>query len=434
MDKFAEIRVPISHKNPSIRRKENKCVLCGKCKDVCAKQVGVAGYWKYKDENIVCVNCGQCANFCPVGAIVEQDNSNDLLSFIQDPNKKVAVIVAPAVRVSLGEMFGLPVGEFVAGKMVSAIKTLGVDYVFDVSFGADLTVMEEANDLVENLTTSGRKPMFSSCCPAWVQFVKSFYPQFVPNLSSCKSPIAMLSSVIKNWFAKNKNINPTNLAVVAITPCVAKKIEANLLCLRGTYGKDTDCVLTVRELGRLLKNKGVDFASLQNSCFDKPFDVSSVDGTKFGASGGVLQAVVNTAYQMMTNIKPPKDLVAFKPVKGVDGVNFAEVKIQDKLLKVCAVSGLKNTRKLLDKLKKFDFDFVEVMACPNGCVGGGGQPKNEDILKADNLRGESLNNFNASQFENCFENENISGLYQQFLIAPGSEKAQGYLHVNHCAR
>lgn len=435
MDKFAEIRVPISHKNPSIRRKENKCVLCGKCKDVCKKQMGVAGFWKYDSESIVCINCGQCANFCPVEAIVEQDNCNELITLIDNPNKKVAVIVAPAVRVSLGEMFGLPVGEFVAGKMVSALKQLGADYVFDVSFGADMTVMEEAYEFLSRLKQNKDLPHLTSCCPAWVNFAKTFYPQYVPNLSTCKSPIAMLSNTIKNWFARQQNIKPEDLAVVAITPCVAKKAEANLLSLRGEYGKDTDCVVTVRELGRALKDKSIDFSSLPESSFDKPFDVASGAGVMFGASTGVTQAVMRTAYYLETGKELTNDMLQFKPVPKLPGAKQALLDLNGRQIKLCAIAGTMNVRNLLKNINKFDFDFVEIMACPNGCVGGGGQPRQENNIKAVSVRGVNLFNFDAtSSINSSYQNEQLNLIYKEFFIKPNSKKANEYLHVNHSAR
>lgn len=434
MDKFAEIRVPVAHNNPSIKRKENKCVLCGKCKDVCKKQVGVAGYWQYDSEDIVCINCGQCVNFCPVDALIEKDDNEKLQSLLKNPNKKVAFVVAPAVRVSLGEMFGMQAGEFVAGKMVTALKNLGADYVFDVCCGADITVMEEAVEFIERLTTNSNLPHFTSCCPAWVKFVKTFYPQYLPNLSTCKSPIAMLSSTIKNWFAKTQNLNAENLAVVAVTPCVAKKMEAELLCLRGEYGKDTDWVITVRELARLLKNQNVDFCNLVETEFDKPFDLSSGAGTIFGVSGGVCQAVMRTAYYLTTGKNPPQDFVKFTPLDGIDSAKVAQIKLIGRQVNLCVVSGCANVRKILDKLTSFNFDFIEIMACPNGCVGGGGQPKSADMDLLQ-TRGESLVNIDGNTNLHCsHQNPRIEQTYSEFYGKPNSETAQQYLHINHCAR
>lgn len=435
MDRFAEIRVPIAHNNPSITRDETKCVLCGKCKDVCIKQMGVANFWKYDSEDIVCINCGQCANFCPVQAITEHDDVEPFMDAIRDPNKKVAVLVAPAVRVSLGEMFNMPTGAFVANKIVTALKNLGVDYVFDVAFGADLTVMEEATELLLRLENGQDLPMFTSCCPAWVRFVKSFYPQFVPNLSSCKSPIAMQASVIKNIFTKSEGIKPENLTVVALTPCVAKKMEANLLNLRGDYGKDTDIVITSRELGGLLKSRGIDLSKLANTDFDKPFSQGSGAGVMFGASGGVMQAIVRTAYHMKTGETAPSNLLNLKELRGLKGVKTAKVNFGEKTLNLCVVFGTINVRNIVPKLKKHKFDIVEVMACPNGCVGGGGQPRQENNDKAVSVRGANMFACDTMAEQKCsYESSEIQEIYKKHLGKPNSKKAQRLLHVNHMAR
>lgn len=432
MDKFAEIRVPIAHNNPSIKRKENRCVLCGKCKDVCKKQMGVAGYWNYDSEDIICINCGQCANFCPVDAIVEQNDTNLLLQAISNPNKKVAVITSPAVRVSLGEMFGLTAGEFVAGKMVSAIKNLGVDYVFDVAFGADFTVMEEATEFINRIKNNESLPQFTSCCPAWVKFVKTFYPQYKQNLSTCKSPIAMLASVIKNWFAKSLNMNPSDMVVVALTPCVAKKMEAKQETLHSEYGFDTNFVVTVREMGTLLEQQKIDFNNCEISSFDEPFDQASGSGVMFGASGGVTQAVVRTAYYLTTHKSPPHELMDFKGLRGCEGVKTAKINLLGKELHLCVVSGTANARLVLDKLSKQHFDLIEVMACPNGCVGGGGQPKQSNNDYAITLRGDNLFVQDKGMTNRCsYQNKQLQQIYKEFLGKPASKKAKQYLHISH---
>lgn len=435
MDKYAEIRVPIAHNNPSIRRKENKCVLCGKCKDICKKQVGVAGFWQYDSNDIVCINCGQCANFCPVRAIVEQDETNLLIEAIKNPQKKVAVMVAPAVRVSMGEEFNLPAGKFVAGKLVSTLKKLGADYVFDVAFGADLTVMEEAAEFLNRKKQGQNLPQFTSCCPAWVRFVKSFYPDLLPNLSTCKSPIAMQASVIKNIFASQVNVDPKNLVVVAAVPCLAKKAEAKLLNLRGEYGRDVDVVVSVRELANVIKSQNIDFANSDEIEFDKPFSVGTGAGVMFGASTGVMQATVRTIYYLKTNQNPPLDLINFKPLRGYAGVKTANVKIDDIELNLCVVYGTANARKLLNNLSKFNFDFVEVMACPNGCVGGGGQPKQANNKTATNHRAVGLFAYDNKADVKCsYQNAEIQAIYKKYLGKPNSKKAQQMLHVNHMAR
>ncbi len=435
MDKFAEIRVPIAHDNPSIRRKENKCVKCGKCKDVCAKKIGVAGYWKYDSEDIVCINCGQCANACPVDSIVEQDDSALLLEAINDQNKKVVIMTSPAVRVSLGEMFDMPAGEFIAGKMVASLKKLGADYVFDVTFGADMTIMEEASELIERIKNNGVLPQFTSCCPAWVKFVETFYPEYIPNLSSCRSPISMQASIIKSYFAKKENIDPKNLFVVALTPCVAKKFEIKRSELADLYGKNTDLIVTVREMGKLLKKQHINFKTIKESNFDSAFPTGSGSGVIFGASGGVMEAAVRTAYYLTTGENSPANLLNFKKLRGFTDVKIANVTLLDRNLKLCVVFGTARAREILSRLKSRKIDMLEVMACPNGCVGGGGQPKhfNNDsavVKRADGL----FTQDEKMTIKSSYENSILKTIYDEFLIAPLSDKAKKYLHTNYTNR
>ena len=435
MDKYSEIRVPISKDNPSIMRKESKCVLCGKCKDVCKKKIGVAGYWKYDSEDIVCINCGQCANVCPVESITEKDDTDKLLSALQDKTKTVVIMTSPAVRVSLGEMFGLNPGEFVAGKMVSALKKLGADYVFDVVFGADLTIMEEASELIERIKSGNNLPQFTSCCPAWVKFVETFYPQYIPNLSSCKSPISMQASVIKNYFSKKIGKKPSDIVLVAMTPCVAKKFEIKREELRGLYGQDTDIVVTVREMGKLLKNKRIDLNKLTESEYDKAFPTGSGAGLIFGTSGGVMEAAVRTAYHLTTGQNPPVDLLKFKKLRGYKDVKTASVNLLNKEVKLCVIFGTASARGVLDKLKTKKYDMIEVMACPNGCVGGGGQPKQADNDAAVTLRGNSLYaQEEKMKSRSSYENLILKGIYDEFLMSPLSEKAKKYLHTTYKQR
>lgn len=430
MDKYSEIRVPIAHDNCSIKRRENKCVLCGKCKDVCKKKMGVAGFWKYDSEDIVCINCGQCANVCPVDAIVEQDDSVQLLEALENKDKTVVFITSPATRVSLGEMFDLPAGEFVAGKMVSALKRLGARYVFDVTFGADLTIMEEASELIDRIKNNKVLPQFTSCCPAWVKFVETFYPQYIPNLSTCKSPISMQASIIKNYFAKQQNLEPKDIYLVAVTPCVAKKFEIKREELTSAFGFDTDLVISVRELGKLLKKQKVNFKNLKDEEFDTAFPTGSGAGLIFGASGGVMEAAVRTAYYFTTGENPPADLLKFKKVRGYNEIKTAKVTLLGKEIKLCAIFGTNAARSVLDKLKTKNLDMIEVMACPNGCVGGGGQPKQNDNDTAVQKRGETLFSQDAKmQKRSSYENEQIKKIYEEFLKAPLSETAEKYLHT-----
>lgn len=434
MDNYSEIRVPIDKKNPSIKRHNNKCVLCGKCKDICQKQIGVAGYWKYDSEDIVCINCGQCANVCPVDAITEQDDTNALMEAINS-NKKVVIITSPSVRVALGETAGYPAGEFVQGKMVSALKQLGADYVFDVTFGADLTIMEEASELIDRIKNNKTLPQFTSCCPAWVKFVETFYPKYIPNLSTTKSPISMQASIIRNYFAPNNKIDPNDLYVVAVTPCVAKKYEVKRPELSGAYGQDTDLVITTRELGKLLKRQKINLKKLNDEQFDLAFPAGTGAGMIFGASGGVMEAAVRTAYYLTTGNNPTDNLLNFTPVRGLKDVKTAKVKLLDTDINLCVIYGTANARKVLDKLKTKNYHFIEVMTCPNGCVGGGGQPKQKDNLMAVEARANGL----YKQDENMglkasFQNAAVQNVYKQFLGAPGSEKAKEYLHTTFTAR
>lgn len=434
MDKYSEIRVPISKYNPSIKRHNSKCVLCGKCKDVCQKKIGVAGHWKYDSEDIVCINCGQCAAVCPVDAITEQDDTNALMDAIAS-NKKVVFITAPSVRVALGETVGYPAGEFVQGKMVSALKALGADYVFDVTFGADLTIMEEATELLDRIKNNKTLPQFTSCCPAWVKFVETFYPRYINNLSTTKSPIAMQASMIRNYFAPNNKIDPNDLYVVAVTPCVAKKFEAKRPELSGEYGQDTDLVITTRELGKLLKRQKISLKKLNDTPFDLSFPQGSGAGMIFGASGGVMEAAVRTAYYLATGQNPTDDLLNFTPVRGLKDVKTAKVNLLGKDINLCVIYGTANARKVLDKLKTKNYHFIEVMTCPNGCVGGGGQPKQKDILLTVEARAKGLYKQDESMgVKSSFQNTAVQNLYKQFLGLPGSEKAKKYLHTSFTER
>ncbi len=435
MDKYAEIRVPIAHDNPSIKRRENKCVLCGKCKDVCKNKIGVACKWTYDSENIICINCGQCVNVCPVGSLEEKDDTNPVMELINNQNKIVVFITSPAVRVSLGEMFGYSSGQVVTGQMVSALKKLGADYVYDVTFGADLTIMEEASELIERIKNGGTLPQFTSCCPAWVKFVETFYPEYIPNLSTCRSPISMQASVIKHFLAKKLDKKAENISVVAVTPCVAKKFEITRPELSDIYGRDTDYVISVRELGKLLKRKKINLKVLEDSKFDSALPLGTGAGVIFGASGGVMEAAVRTAYYLTTGEMPTKNLLEFKALRGYKNVKTATMKLLGQDVKLLVIFGTATAREVLAKLNKTKYHMIEVMACPNGCVGGGGQPLQNDMDIAVINRAEGLYNCDRNmKLKNSFENAEVKKLYDEFLTAPLSEKAKKYLHTTYNKR
>ncbi len=426
---FDEIRVPISPSNPSIRRIEENCVKCGMCKDVCKHVMAVDAKCLECCDEVSCINCGQCVIKCPTGAIVEVDDSERVEQVVKSKTKKVVFVTSPAVRVSLGEMFGLSVGEFVAPRMIGAIKALGVDYCFDTCSGADLTIMEESSELIDRIKTNKPLPMFTSCCPAWVKFVEMFYPKYIPNISTCKSPISMLCAIIKSYFANQIGAKPEDLFVVALTPCVAKKFEI----ARKELGDNADAVLSVREMARLLKRNNIDLNSVQPADFDQPFTTQTGASVIFGASGGVMEAAVRTAYKLTTGDNPPADLLNFTSLRGYTGTKTATIKLLDKELKLCVVFGTANARKVLDD--GLNCDYLEVMACPNGCVGGGGQPKQYDIESAVVARAKSLYDQDEKlEKKSSFENEQIKKLYNEFLGAPLSEMSHKYLHTNYKER
>ena len=423
-------------------RDAGKCVQCLRCVNVCEKvqglgvwafngtgrlsQVEVRGGLDIKDVN--CALCGQCITHCPVGALSARDDTKKALKAIADPDKLTIVQVAPAVRAAWGDAVGLPPELATEKRMVSAIRSLGVDYVFDTDFSADLTIMEEGSELVERIKEGKQGPMFTSCCPGWVRFLKLEYPDMVGELSTAKSPQQMFGAVVKSYYAQLLGVEPDKLFCISIMPCSAKKYECDVPEVNDAAEKDVDLVLTTRELGRLLQ--GVDVSSLPEEDFDQPLGTATGAGVIFGATGGVMEAALRSAHFLLTGKNPDAD--AFTEVRGLQGWKDASYQIGSIKLKVAVTSGLGNARKLLEALRagEVHYDFVEVMACPGGCAGGGGQP----ICDGQELAGErgerlyALDKGNPMRFSH--ENPAVLALYKDFMEAPLSHKAHKFLHTD----
>ena len=438
------VRVPIELDNPSICRKEELCIKCGQCRDVCTKDIGVHGTYNFAQTGgkAICINCGQCANVCPTASITEVYEYEKVKEAIKDPNKIVIVSTSPSVRVALGEEFGMPKGSFVQGKMVALLRALGVDYVLDTNFAADLTIVEEASELVERITKKTKPlPQFTSCCPAWVKFAETYYPEMIPNISSAKSPIGMQGPTIKTYFAKKMGIDPERIVNVALTPCTAKKFEIRREEMNAAGKKlgkpemrDMDQVITTRELAIWAKESGIDLNSLQDSKYDSLMGQASGAGVIFGNTGGVMEAALRTAYFYITGKQPEGKLLDLQPVRGYDGLREASLEINGMTVNVAVVYGTANARKMIELVKKGekDYHFIEVMTCPGGCIGGGGQPKDfaVDANESRKARIESLYKRDASlAVRSSHENPEIKQLYQDFYGKPLSELAEKMLHT-----
>ena len=440
-----DIRVPIESDNPSIVREESKCIKCGMCKDVCTEKIGVHGTYTLEQTNgqAVCINCGQCANVCPVDSITERYEYESVRKDIRDPNKIVVVSTSPSVRAALGEEFGMSDGSFVQGKMVALLRKLGADYVLDTNFAADLTIVEEASELIERITKkSGPLPLFTSCCPAWIKFVETYYPAYIPNLSTAKSPIGMQGPTIKTFFAKKKGLDPERIVNVALTPCTAKKMEIRREEMKSSAEylqkdiRDMDHVITTRELARWAKEENIDFSSLPDSDYDSFMGEASGAGVIFGNTGGVMEAALRTAYEFITGQTAPEALLSYQPVRGYEGVREAIVPVADLTLRVAIVYGTQNARRFLTDMEREGktYHFVEVMTCPGGCIGGGGQPKNiekdaDDVRKA---RIESLyRKDRESIYRQSHKNPDIIRVYEEFYGKPLSELAEKLLHTSY---
>ena len=443
------IRVPIEADNPAIRRIENICIKCGQCRDICRDYISVLGYYDLSKTNdtAVCIHCGQCANVCPVSSITETPEMDAVIAAAKDPDKVLIVSTSPSVRVSLGEAFGMQRGSFVEGKMIALLRKLGADYVLDTNFAADMTIVEEASELVERLTTHNKPlPQFTSCCPAWVKFAEIYYPELLPNISSAKSPIGMQGPTIKTYFAKKMGIDPKKIVNVALTPCTAKKFEirrgemnasARYLNLPGL--RDMDHVITTRELADWAKKADIDFSTLEDSKFDKLMGEASGAGVIFGNTGGVMEAAVRTAYEFVTHEPAPKELYTLEPVRGMQEIREAAVEIGTLRLQLAVIYGTSNVRRFLSMAKESGkhYDFIEVMTCPGGCIGGGGQPKAdvEERRTMVDSRIESLYKRDAQmKLRKSHENPELKQLYEEFYKKPLSPIAEEMLHTSYTDR
>lgn len=444
-DKKFEDYLPVDVSSPSLVRDPNKCILCGACVRACSEFQGhaVLGFANRGSKTVVqpmagkplgqvdCVSCGQCAAVCPTGALTIKDDTDRVWNEITNPEKTVVVQMAPATRVALGEMFGLEPGENTIGLMNAALRKLGFNFVFDTNFSADLTIMEEATEFLERLKEGKNLPLFTSCCPAWIKYMEDQHPDMLNHLSSCKSPMSMLSPVLVDLVPKHFHIDRENLVVVAVMPCTAKKYECKRPEMYRNGRPDTDYVITTQELGKMIKSAGIDFKALSPEPNDSPFGEYTGAGTIFGASGGVAEAAVRTAYEFATG-EPLKD-VDIKEMRGTSNRSKSiHLDLKGTKLVVRVVSTLKEAEKAIQEIKNgtADFQMLEVMACPGGCVNGGGQPRSCDDSHIKEERAEGLYKEDLElPIRKSHMNPSIQKLYQEYLEHPGSHKAHELLHT-----
>lgn len=448
------IEYPLDLFSPSIVRDPNKCILCRRCVSMCRKVQGIGAIGpvlrgfktviappfdkSLNDTN--CINCGQCITVCPVGALREKDDTDKVWQALSDPDKVVVVQPAPAIRVALGEEFGLPIGTRMTGKMTQALRRLGFDKVFDTDFGADLTIMEEATELIGRIQNGGALPMFTSCSPGWIKYVEHNYPELIPNLSTCKSPMEMEGAIIKSYYALQAGINPEDIVVVGVMPCTAKKFEAARPEMKVNGLRSVDISITTRELARMIRESGIDFVSLPDEeDFDELVAQSTGAAAIFGATGGVMEAALRTAADVLEGRS--LEQVNYTEVRGIEGIKEATFTLAGKELKVAVAHSTGAAKKLIERIKAGDasYAFIEVMACPGGCVNGGGQPivsayKRMDIdprvERAKGLYAED----EAKVLRKSHENPDVKKLYADFLGEPNGHKAHKLLHTTYTPR
>lgn len=427
------------HDTRGLLRNPSKCILCGRCVAVCDKIQGInaisptmRGFKTKISEPYKCISCGQCIQVCPTGALMQSTAIEEVENALNDPNKIVIVNTAPATRVSLGDEFGFEAGADVTKKMVQSFRELGFDKVFDTNFGADLTIMEETTEFLKRFKEKKNLPLITSCCPGWVKYIEQFYPELLNLPSSCKSPHEMFGAICKSFYAEKNNIDPKNIYVVSLMPCLAKKREAARVELANNNMQNIDAVLTVKEYSEMLKMHGIDLMNLEESEFDTVLGESTGAADIFANTGGVIEAVARTATKWLTGEVAE---INFNGVRGLSGIREANIQIGNETIRLCVVSGLKNASIIMDKIKsgKADYDAIEIMACPGGCVNGGGQPIREDMLQIDVIKARQSGIYNIDKNKkkriSC-DNKEIQELYKDFLGEAGSEKAHELLHTH----
>ena len=441
--------LPKDVSSKSIVKDFDKCILCRRCEKVCneIQSVGVLSGVNRGFETVVgtffdtdladsdCTFCGQCIAVCPTAALTEVNNIPKVWNLLDKYNDSTVVQVAPAVRVAIGEEFGLEPGSISTGKLASALRALGFKYVFDTNFSADLTIMEEATEFIDRFTKNENLPMFTSCCPGWINFIEKHYEEYLHLPSTCKSPQEMFGAIAKHYFAPKINLTPNDLKVVSIMPCVAKKYEASREELGLDGVSDVDVVITTRELAKMIREAGIDFNKLPDSNFDSPLGLSTGASDIFGTTGGVLEAALRTAYEFIT--KTPLDALDFTALRGLEGIKEASVNINGTEVKVAVASSLGNARKLLEEIKagNCEYHLIEVMACPGGCINGGGQPYHNGDYDIINKRSQGLYNIDANKpLRKSHENPDIQILYSEYLGNPGGHIAHELLHTHYIDR